>query len=64
VLDITSDLGIPSFAALSRCVHAVREDIIFGFGAHLDPTIGVLRAATEMNQMLGHLLSPHLPGRP
>ena len=57
VLDITSDLGIPSFAAVSRCMHA-RKDIIFGFGSHLDPAIGVLRALTEMNQMLSAALAP------
>jgi ribosomal protein S12 methylthiotransferase accessory factor len=52
VLDITSDLGIPAFAAVSRRVDQPQEDIVFGFGAHLDPVIGLLRAVTEMNQML------------
>src|SRR5262249_49074399 len=28
------------------------EDILFGFGAHLDPKIALLRAVTECNQML------------
>src|SRR5206468_2685012 len=31
------------------------EQIQFGFGAHLDPRIAVLRAVTELNQMLLHL---------
>ncbi|HEV7489150.1 MAG TPA: TOMM precursor leader peptide-binding protein [Thermoanaerobaculia bacterium] len=52
VLDITGDLGIPSFAAVSRRTGAPSEDIIFGFGCHLDANLGVLRALTEVNQML------------
>ena len=53
VLDLTSDLGIPVFAALSRSVDKPVEQILMGFGAHFDPRIAVLRALTEMNQMLG-----------
>ncbi len=52
VLDITSDLNIPAFAALSRRSDRDVEDIIFGFGAHFDPKIGILRALTEANQVL------------
>jgi ribosomal protein S12 methylthiotransferase accessory factor len=52
VLDLTSDLGIPAFAALSRRTDQPGEEITFGFGAHLDARIGVLRALTEMNQAL------------
>jgi oxazoline/thiazoline synthase len=52
VLDITSDLNIPSFAAVSRCNDQEREEIILGFGAHLDPRIAILRALTEVNQSL------------
>ncbi|MEV8566888.1 TOMM precursor leader peptide-binding protein [Streptomyces sp. NPDC051322] len=51
VLDITSDLGIPTFAALSHRRHRV-EDIMVGFGAHPDPAIAVMRALTEVNQFL------------
>ena len=51
VLDITSDLGIPTFAAVSRRDHAV-EDIMVGFGAHPDPRIAAVRALTEVNQFL------------
>jgi ribosomal protein S12 methylthiotransferase accessory factor len=58
VLDLTSDLGIPSFAALS-CRTPEGKDIVFGYGAHLDPAIGVLRAVTEMNQMFSAVLTPH-----
>lgn len=56
VLDITADLGIPTFAAWSRRTDSSREEIVFGFGAHLDPRIAMLRAVTEMNQMLSYLL--------
>ena len=52
VLDITSDLEIPVFAALSRRVDQPVEQILMGFGAHFDPRIALLRALTEMNQML------------
>ena len=52
VLDITSDLGIATFAAVSRRVGHEREDITLGFGAHLDPRIAILRAVTELNQIL------------
>ncbi len=51
VLDITSDLGIPAFAALSRRDHDV-QDIMVGFGAHPDPAIAAMRALTEVNQFL------------
>lgn len=52
VLDITSDLTIPAFVAISRRNDQEVETIILGFGAHLDPKIGILRALTEVNQML------------
>ncbi|WP_042387076.1 TOMM precursor leader peptide-binding protein [Streptacidiphilus melanogenes] len=51
-LDLTSDLGIPVFAALSRRVDKPAQDIMLGFGAHLDPRVALSRALTEMNQML------------
>ena len=52
VLDITSDLGIPVFVALSRRIDGDVEDIIYGAGAHSDPQIAALRAVCEMNQCL------------
>ena len=52
VLDVTSDLGIATFAAVSRRTDTAEEDIIYGFGAHLDPVIALTRALTEMNQSL------------
>lgn len=50
VLDITSDMPIPTFAAISRRNDREVEDIAFGFGAHFDPRLAILRALTEMNQ--------------
>jgi ribosomal protein S12 methylthiotransferase accessory factor len=52
VLDLTADLGIPVMAAVSRCADGPRDDIMFGFGAHLDPGIAVRRALTELNQVM------------
>ena len=51
-LDLTSDLGIPVVAALSRRTDTAAEDIVFGFGAHFDPRIALRRALTEMSQLL------------
>jgi oxazoline/thiazoline synthase len=51
-LDITSDFGVPTFAAISRRVDKAEEDIIYGFGAHLDPGVALARALTELNQSL------------
>ena len=57
VLDITSDLNIPAFAAISRRTDREIEDIIFGYGAHFDSKIAVQRALTELNQSLPTVLS-------
>jgi oxazoline/thiazoline synthase len=51
-LDITSDLGIPAIVAISRQVDRPNEEIMFGFGAHFDPRVALLRALTEHNQLL------------
>ncbi|HEV7650989.1 MAG TPA: TOMM precursor leader peptide-binding protein [Actinophytocola sp.] len=52
VLDVSSDVGIPTMAALSRRTDGPREDVMFGFGAHLDPQVALVRALTEMNQLM------------
>lgn len=51
-LDITSDLGIPAFAAVSRSSEGPEERILFGLGCHLEARIALQRAFAEMNQML------------
>ncbi len=50
LLDLTHDLGIPVVAAVSARDNAVSEDILLGFGAHLDPSIAVMRAMSEVTQ--------------
>jgi ribosomal protein S12 methylthiotransferase accessory factor len=52
VLDLTTDLGVPAMAAVSARNDGGAEDIMFGFGAHLDPAIAVRRALTELNQLM------------
>jgi bacteriocin biosynthesis cyclodehydratase domain-containing protein len=52
VLDITSDLGIPSFVAVSHWMNGSQEQIEFGSGAHFDARIAMLRTLTELNQFL------------
>lgn len=63
VLDLTTDTGVPVMAALSRRTDGCRadghggegrggEEIVLGFGAHLDPGIALRRALTELNQMM------------
>lgn len=56
VLDITSDLNIPVFAAISRRRDRSVEDIVLGYGAHFDPKIAISRALTEVNQILPNVL--------
>jgi ribosomal protein S12 methylthiotransferase accessory factor len=51
-LDLTNDLGVPTFAVISRRLNSANEDIILGFGAHFDPCIAVMRALKEANQYL------------
>jgi ribosomal protein S12 methylthiotransferase accessory factor len=55
-LDLTTDLRVPCFAAVSAIEGVEREDIVFGFGAHLDTKIALRRALTEVNQMLPTVL--------
>lgn len=50
-VDLTTDLEIPTFAAISRRTDAPFEAPLLGFGAHLDPRIAMLRALGEINQM-------------
>ena len=52
VLDVTSDLQIPTMVALSRRTCGDSEGIMFGFGSHQDPRVALLRALTELNQLM------------
>jgi ribosomal protein S12 methylthiotransferase accessory factor len=52
VLDVTTDNGIPAYAAISRRMDGSAEEIMFGFGAHVDAKTAVVRALTELGQTL------------
>ncbi|MDL1950135.1 TOMM precursor leader peptide-binding protein, partial [Acidobacteria bacterium ACD] len=52
VLDLTSDLGIPTIAVVSRCLGRRVEDVVLGFAAHLDPVVALAKALEEANQYL------------
>jgi oxazoline/thiazoline synthase len=52
VLDVTGDLGIPSFVTIAHWMENSQEFVEFGSGAHFDARIAVLRAMTELNQFL------------
>lgn len=56
VLDVTADLAVPTMVAISRRTDKAAEDIIFGFGAHLDPRVALRRALTEVNQLMPSLV--------
>jgi YcaO-like protein with predicted kinase domain len=58
VLDLTTELGIPVFAALSAREGERLPEVIFGFGAHLDPAVALRRCVTEMSQMLATVSQP------
>ncbi|MEQ9667173.1 TOMM precursor leader peptide-binding protein [Coleofasciculus sp. G2-EDA-02] len=62
VLDITNDLGIPTFAAITRRLDREVEDIVLGYGAHFDPTLAIQRALTELNQILPGVLAANPDG--
>ena len=62
VLDITSDLNIPVFAAITKRTDREIEDIVLGYGVHLDPKIAIQRALTEVNQILPAVLSANADG--
>ncbi|MFD7997968.1 TOMM precursor leader peptide-binding protein [Streptomyces mirabilis] len=52
VLDLTSDLGIPVMAAISRRTDSPAESILMGFGADLDMGVALSKAMSEANQLL------------
>lgn len=62
VLDVTNDLGIPVFVAISGRTAGSPEDIAFAPAAHLDPEVALLRALTELNQMMPAVESGNAPG--
>jgi ribosomal protein S12 methylthiotransferase accessory factor len=52
VLDITSDLGIPAYVAITHWMQNGHENIEFGSGAHFDRRVALLRSLTELTQFM------------
>jgi len=52
VLDITSDIDIPTYVAIMHWMQDGQENIEFGSGSHFDRRIALLRALTELSQFL------------
>ena len=52
VLDVTSDLGVPTYVGILHWMQNGHENIEFGSGAHFDRRIALLRTLTELNQFL------------
>ena len=50
-IDLTNDIGIPVVCAASRR-RGTDEELVFGFGAHVDPASAVVRSLTELVQFL------------
>lgn len=63
VLDITFDLNIPTFVAISRQCDRQAEDIILGLGTHFDPKLAIQRALTEIGQILPAVVYANADGR-
>jgi len=63
VLDVTADSNIATMVALSRRTNSRCEDIMFGFGAHLDPRVALRRALTELNQLMPMVVDVDADGR-
>jgi len=51
LLDLTTDLRIPTVVAVSRYTDREDEEILVGLGTHLDVCVAAMRAVSEMNQM-------------
>jgi ribosomal protein S12 methylthiotransferase accessory factor len=52
VLDITSDLGVPTYVAMMHWMQDGKEHMEFGSGSHFDRRIALLRSLTELSQFL------------
>ena len=52
MIDITNDLGVPSYVAMAHWVNDGKDNVEFGSGSHFDSRIALLRAITELNQFL------------
>ena len=54
-IDLTHDIGIPVAAVVCALKDAERPEYFFGLGCHLDASIAVRRAFSEMCQFFGSL---------
>ena len=60
-LDVTSDLGIYTFACISW--NSVRQDQIYiGYGTHLEPVIAIKRALNEVIQVASYMKEHDVSG--
>jgi len=62
VLDISNDLQVPVFVAISAQRAAPSEDVLYGFGAHLCAELGIRAALMELTQTLPCVLDKHEDG--
>ncbi len=52
VLDLTTDMNIPVFVALSHNLSQnSKDEVVYAFGAHVDAAIALERAIVELNQL-------------
>jgi ribosomal protein S12 methylthiotransferase accessory factor len=51
-IDLTTDIGVPVVCAASRRRAGDCEELVFGFGAHVEPNVAVMRALVELVQFL------------
>lgn len=52
VLDVTTDLGVPTYVSIMHWMQEGHENIEFGSGAHFDRRIALLRSLTELTQFM------------
>lgn len=56
VLDLTTDLGVATYGAVSRRIDGGPERLAFGFGAHVDGARALVRALSELAQTVAVML--------
>jgi bacteriocin biosynthesis docking scaffold, SagD family len=56
VLDLTTDLEVPSYVAVSRSLTTPTEDILVSFGADLEARRAIAHALLEMNHLVPAVL--------
>jgi oxazoline/thiazoline synthase len=64
VLDLTADLRIPVFVAVSCRMDGGKDHLVFGCGAHVDAKIAVERALVELNQIFPIVQEAERDGTP